>query len=679
MTVPAAWIVALASLPFLRRLSTGAEWLPWAAAIATLGTYGLAARWLGTQVPLALRHRLPMLLGLVGAPLFVLAAASGGSASPAALAAGPFVLGFAWRLGLKQGALVALAAVLLLLVADLALFGAVDVPNLLAAGAAGVAVGIAPLWYGARVAAAGAEARRRLARVEGYMMDRRVTPHGSSAIGTTDLRREGQHVHQHAEGLTHLAELDRHLRDVRDALGGDEAIFWKWNEGKGTQIPLAWSTEDSDTPAHFRYEEWAPLVKWSAEEGRVHCLAPGDVPRFVASPIQRRGRLYGVLSVSAVDGLDLAPARAQEWVTRYAAQAALLSELFDIRREYSKQSHHSVALYNASERMRPNLKPAELGKAICDAALDVTSGSRAALVRWDPASDSGRVESVSADHRVPEQHPVQGDAIVAAQCRTGQRLLKQNAYHLLRRRPVFSAGEARRDIGCLAIVPLESDGETFGALVVEADAPEAITEGEERNLRLLAAIAATNLQVSWQMEEVSRRARTDELTGLGNRRQFDEELERLLEQTDRHGQPTALIVADVDHFKRINDTHGHDAGDAVLRHVAQVFMEAIRTPDTCARYGGEEIVVLLPQTNLAGATEVADRLRRSLEMRPAVFEGQEIPVTCSIGVAAYPQCTTQRDGLFSAADLALYEAKSDGRNRVRCAPEVPTAQQIVRE
>lgn len=675
--VPAAWCMALASLPFLRGLATGADWLPWAAAITALAAYGIGARALTSGVPIALRHRLAFALALIGAPLFVLAAASGGSASPAALAAGPIVLGIAWRSGLTRGAMAAGAAVLLLLIADLALFSAVDVPHLLVAGTTTVAIGLAPLWYGRRIAATGIEARRRLARVEGYLAERRMTPHGSRAIGT-DLRRDAQLVQQHAEGLTYLAELDRYLRDVRDSLGAEEAILWRLNEGRGTQIPLAWSTAEADAPRHFRYEEWAPLVKWSAESGLVHCFAPEQTARFVAAPIERSGRLYGVLSVSAAQGLEVPQDRAKEWVARYAEHAALLSELFEIRREYAKQSHHAVALHRASERIRPNVKLAEVGRAICEAALEITSGSRVALVRWDAASDGGCVEAVSPGHPVREQLAVAGDALVPAQCRTGEDLLKQDAYHLVRRRPVFGAGEARREVGCLAIVPMVREAETFGALVVESEAPEAITSGEVRNLRLLAAIAATALQVSWEIEQVDRRARTDELTGLGNRRQFDEELERLLELSDRHGQPTALIVADIDHFKHINDTHGHDAGDAVLQHVAQVFVEVARAIDLCARYGGEEIAVLLPQTTLTGAGELAERLRRALELRPAAFGGKDIPVTCSIGVAAYPQCTTNREGLFSAADLALYEAKSDGRNRVKSAPDIRASQQVVR-
>ena len=677
--VPAAWSVALASLALLERDVPTGDWLLWAAALAALAAHLLAARVLTAGLPAAFRHELPFVLGLAGAPVFMLVAASGGSTSPAAFAAGPLVLGIGWRLGVSRAIASAAATLLLLLIADLALIGTVRVPNLIAAGLATVAVGVAPLWHARRLATTGLEARRRLARVEGYLAERRMTPHGSRAIGS-DLRGDAEVVQQHAEGLTHLAELDRFLRDVRDALGADEAILWRWNEARGTQVPLAWSTAGADTPQYFRFDEWAPQVKWTAEEGVTHSVAPDGRARFIAAPVERRGSLYGVLSVASTDGIGVAEDQARDWVERHAAHAALLAELFEVRREYGKVTRHVFALQNATTRIRSSLEPTELGRAICETALQISSGTRAALVRWEPASNAGRLEALTRAHPMREQFALTPESLIAAQCRSGEAVLKGDARQFSRRHLVYGAGEPKREIGSVAIAPFRRESEprdgetrepeTFGALVVEADTPDALTAAELRNLGLLGTIAAASLQVSWEIEEVSRRARTDALTGLGNRRHFDDELVKLLESSDRFGQPAGLIVADIDHFKKINDTWGHDAGDTVLRHVARVFLDVIRGIDLCARYGGEEIVVLLPQTRLAGAVEVAERLRRALESRPAQFRGDTIPVTCSVGVAAYPQCTTRRDGLFAAADRALYDAKQSGRNQVKSAVEV---------
>jgi two-component system cell cycle response regulator len=153
-----------------------------------------------------------------------------------------------------------------------------------------------------------------------------------------------------------------------------------------------------------------------------------------------------------------------------------------------------------------------------------------------------------------------------------------------------------------------------------------------------------------------------------NRRAFDEHLKRLLNETDRFGQPLALILADIDHFKNINDTWGHEAGDEVLRRVAKKLTEGVRNVDVIARYGGEEIAILLPQTSVVGAADLADRLRHAVGAKPVKFKGEEIAVTVSFGVASYPDAVPTRDGLFRAADRALYEAKHAGRNCVRSVP-----------
>jgi len=176
----------------------------------------------------------------------------------------------------------------------------------------------------------------------------------------------------------------------------------------------------------------------------------------------------------------------------------------------------------------------------------------------------------------------------------------------------------------------------------------------------------------WEMEEVSRRARTDALTGLANRRAFDEQLEQLLAHADRFGHSVSLILADVDHFKKVNDTWGHESGDVVLKSIAKTLSDGVRAVDVCARFGGEEIAILLPQTQLGGAVELADRLRKAVASKPIMALGNEVPVTISCGVACYPEGVLTKEALFAAADRALYEAKSSGRNCVKSASAKPT-------
>ncbi len=164
-------------------------------------------------------------------------------------------------------------------------------------------------------------------------------------------------------------------------------------------------------------------------------------------------------------------------------------------------------------------------------------------------------------------------------------------------------------------------------------------------------------------EELRRRATTDALTGLANRGAFEEALVREVARARRAGTPLAVVVLDVDHFKRVNDAHGHPAGDGVLREIAARLAAASRAGDLAARVGGEEFAVALPGADLAAGAEAAERIRRRIAAEPvAVAGGAALAVTASLGVAAL------RDGedapaLLARADARLYDAKRAGRNR----------------
>lgn len=168
-------------------------------------------------------------------------------------------------------------------------------------------------------------------------------------------------------------------------------------------------------------------------------------------------------------------------------------------------------------------------------------------------------------------------------------------------------------------------------------------------------------------EELLRLAASDPLTGLSNRRGFFEGAARMLGMAQRCGSPLSMIMLDIDHFKAVNDAYGHDAGDAVLRAVAERLRQSLRVSDLAGRVGGEEFAVLCPGTDLAGGVELAERLRQALEEMVVAADCRAVRVTASFGVA---ECRCGRDAAPSAcltrADRALYAAKRGGRNRV-CA------------
>jgi two-component system cell cycle response regulator len=162
--------------------------------------------------------------------------------------------------------------------------------------------------------------------------------------------------------------------------------------------------------------------------------------------------------------------------------------------------------------------------------------------------------------------------------------------------------------------------------------------------------------------ELDRLSRTDELTGLYNRRHLDEELVRLHSDASRHHQLISLLLLDIDHFKRVNDTYGRLAGDQVLRTFADRLRTVLRAGDVAGRWGGEEFLVVMPRTDLAGAREVAERIRFITAFDPVVAEGQEISLTVSGGCALGPR--ESAEAVVSLADKCLAYAKQAGRNRV---------------
>lgn len=194
----------------------------------------------------------------------------------------------------------------------------------------------------------------------------------------------------------------------------------------------------------------------------------------------------------------------------------------------------------------------------------------------------------------------------------------------------------------------------------------------EAVMRRMEELMVENERVATELREanakLSELAATDSLTGLSNNRAFREALGRELARAQRAGTPVAVIMMDIDFFKRVNDTHGHAAGDEVLLSVAQSLRGALRAGDLAARYGGEEFVLLLPGTLLAGACVVGERLRHAIETSPVELnDGTQLAVTASFG-CALARGTSDASGVLARADAALYAAKRGGRNRVAVEP-----------
>lgn len=181
---------------------------------------------------------------------------------------------------------------------------------------------------------------------------------------------------------------------------------------------------------------------------------------------------------------------------------------------------------------------------------------------------------------------------------------------------------------------------------------------------VLASLDAAHTALRRQKEYAELLARTDALTGLANRRAFDEAAEQEVQRARRYNTPLALVMADLDHFKAINDRHGHHVGDQVLQHFAHILSASVRNLDLVGRWGGEEFAILMPGTDLEEAVQAAERMRQAVLTAAPPLDDRECAYTASFGVAAFRADTPTIISLLGRADTALYRAKDNGRNRV---------------
>ncbi len=277
-------------------------------------------------------------------------------------------------------------------------------------------------------------------------------------------------------------------------------------------------------------------------------------------------------------------------------------------------------------------------------------------------------DALAATHNPLLLVPVILESMVEATGAAGGRLVVDGA-------EIASAGVPGAD-GERLEISLAAGGSD--AVLLLAPRGTAFSEEARELAYWLASQARTALENATLHKRLEQAAVTDTLTGLPNRRRFEESLDAELTRVERFGGTLALVVADLDDFKQVNDRYGHPAGDDVLRAFADALRENVREVDTPARYGGEEFAVLLPETDLEAAQHVAERIRAAMAGRRAADVPGGLTVTASFGVAAFPESPTEA-ALFAAADEALYRAKADGKNRVAVAAEgIPGERAFVR-
>jgi diguanylate cyclase (GGDEF)-like protein len=231
-------------------------------------------------------------------------------------------------------------------------------------------------------------------------------------------------------------------------------------------------------------------------------------------------------------------------------------------------------------------------------------------------------------------------------------------------------GDADPAVGAdarFACFPLIAGGTPVGVVGVDPD--PALTDQQRRILTTAAALLAVSIRNAQLFREVHENSVRDSLTGCFNRRHTLEVMDAELRRARRSHMPLSVVMFDIDHFKQINDRLGHFAGDAVLAEVAARMKAVLRGSDVKCRYGGEEFLIVLPDTPVNGALRVADTLRRAIEQQPVVWNDQAIMVSASFGVTTTTPGEVVPLNILARVDQALYRAKQDGRNCVRIAEQ----------
>jgi diguanylate cyclase (GGDEF)-like protein len=324
------------------------------------------------------------------------------------------------------------------------------------------------------------------------------------------------------------------------------------------------------------------------------------------------------------------------------------------------------ALQKATAALLSTLDLEKLLGQILDAAISAI-----------PTAHRGSLHLLARDTGQLQVRAIQGytDARIRALSRAAAdshitRAVRERRPQLVRSSPaekVNGAGEAGsevREVVSAIIAPLILAEDTLGAISLESYRANAFTPADLQLLVSFAATATTALQNAQLHAEVQKQAITDTLTGLYNRRGFNELGRREVERALRFGRPLTALMLDIDYFKNVNDLYGHLVGDKVLIGMSSRFLQELRQIDLLGRYGGDEFVALLPETDLPNALSVAERLRKVVD--GATFASSALPVkiTLSAGVASLGTDVKDLTTLVQKADAALYEAKRLGRDRV---------------
>ena len=452
-----------------------------------------------------------------------------------------------------------------------------------------------------------------------------------------------------------------HLRNVAILLLNKEAqqLYVRsqvgWDAGKDT-IRLKADQGITGAAVSKKQPVYAPDV---SQDPRYICAAQSTRSEL-AIPLMVRDEVVGVLDCQS-DQLNPFDPDTIELLTLFSTQASIAIEnarLYSLERQRARQLE---AINVIAQQSTAVMELEDLLTRVCTVIQHAFQVSQVSLLLLD----EGELVMRAFHGELTPCFPPSGRFPVTQE--PWRHILDTNAT-VIEKDLTTAAGPLRlfTESRSRMSIPLISFGQTLGVLTLHSSQVNAFNKSELQSLESVADICANSIQNAHYVERVKQLAYLDGLTGIFNRRFFELRITEEVERSRRYGTAMAVIMADIDQFKRLNDEFGHLLGDEVLRQVSSIFHQQVRKIDIVCRYGGEEFALLLTQTNLEQAFAVAEKLRKTIQKWQ--FPGVPRAITISAGVAAFPLHGRNRDELVRAADSGLYLAKQAGRNRV-CVTE----------
>mgnify|MGYP003813936891 FL=1 len=587
--------------------------------------------------------------GALWLPLHLLLVATGGLGSPLLPVVAAWLVLFSLRSTLRRTIELGAAAFALLVLAELW------------TGGLGLRSAIeAVLVVGSGLAGAWIVTRLRMEHASSVVALDRIL--GEAASG-----REGS---EPVEAARRLRELESVVDRVRLRHGALRAVLWDV-DAEGTR---AWSRVVCGGHAPASVTLHGDPLRWAWSEGMaMHVDSPASwaVGAHIAVlPLDADGGRRCLLTLDFDAGAAAPDADALQ------ETAAYLQALLNMQRREAAAVASRIRFLEVLElirRLPREIEPAAFAAELAESARRLGGGTGAAVAVWE--QDVGRIIAAVGDDGGPapgvEFGPLESEMSLAA--RGGAHIVRESRSGLWADLPVAAPGErwlaTPRALAALPLVDGNGDAaNVIGVLAIWSSDRSALDPESLAVVEALCPFAALQLRHARSFGSLRDAGDRDPLTSLYSRRAFEDRLNAECVHFRRYRRTVSLLFIDIDHLSEINDTLGHDAGDAVLRAVGHVLKASVREADFAARFGGEEFIILCPETPLEEACRVAERLRLAIERMTIPWKGRTLQVRASIGVSSCPECVPEPIALVRSADQMLYASKTGGRNRVTAAP-----------